>query len=266
MHTCTLFVCKVLSKKKIVVVVKINSKKIFKVSDLKMNWKREITCEFCKLIVKDPVNLPCSHLMCNHHADKVRAVKCPTCHEEYDVPQVGFRTNKLAKSLLEDEVFLNEEQQTAKRSIKEIALGFELELTEFISKNSNIICESFKSIQREIEIHRVELKVTVCKKIDDKALKLTQQVEEKRKAIVMSQQEAYKKIFENEFKSVVNAAEEQFRHPNVVMANVNRLKDELEKKMRDIQSKLKNSNCKSTRSTPLALAKTHKQSTLPLVL
>jgi hypothetical protein len=176
--------------------------------------------------------------MCNHHADKVETVKCPTCHEEHDLPRDGFRTNKLAKSLLEDEVYLNEEQRTAKRSIKETALGFERKMKDFISKNSNFECDSFKSIQREIEIHRLQLKVAVCKQIDDKVLKLTQQVEEKRKAFVMSQHEAYRKIFEYEFKSVVNAAEEQFRQPNVVMANVNRLKDEQEKKMRDIQSKI----------------------------
>ena len=59
--------------------------------------KSEMTCNICKLILKNPVSLPCSSSICGDHmvdgTAKNRVITCLECEKDFDVPSRGFEAN-----------------------------------------------------------------------------------------------------------------------------------------------------------------------------
>ena len=68
--------------------------------------KNIFTCNYCDLILKSPVILPCSESICENHVleliegkDYEDKIKCQFCNDEHEIPKKGFpkdqRTAKL---------------------------------------------------------------------------------------------------------------------------------------------------------------------------
>ena len=86
-----------------------------------MTLKNDVTCNICQKIVTDPVSLPCTCVICNHHTTSdTKVIRCMTCSEDFDVPDHGFRAHKLAKSILENEYYLDAGEKALKKSIQEL--------------------------------------------------------------------------------------------------------------------------------------------------
>jgi hypothetical protein len=177
--------------------------------------------------------------MCNDHGNNVKSIKCPSCREEHQVPQEGFRTSRLAKKLLDDEAYLNKEQKSIKRSMTETAFNLEKILADFASIHSNHECHSFDKfadIQREMDIHREELKMSVAKRIDEIFFQMSQKLAAKRDAIAKSQQECYRKIAANDLIQMTQTQMAHFRHPNLTMDSVHKLRADQETRIGSIKS------------------------------
>ena len=70
-----------------------------------MNRKSELIRNICKLILKDPVSLPCSHAVCVEHLRdgpvKNGSIQCLKCEKDFDLPRSGSEANMtLAKLIL----------------------------------------------------------------------------------------------------------------------------------------------------------------------
>ena len=81
-----------------------------------MNYKEDLTCKNCNIILDEPISLPCGCWICNHHvthecAKRKKTIKCVSCNKYYYIPKDGYRINKTAKKLLEQEMFLSQEEK-----------------------------------------------------------------------------------------------------------------------------------------------------------
>jgi WD40 repeat protein len=143
--------------------------------------------------------------------------------------------------MIDNEAFLNEDEKAAKQAIQEIKLNFEKELETFKSNNSdheNDSYEKFATIQRQMDIHRDEIKLAVCKRIDEIFFKMTKQAEEKQAAIAKIQTETYKKIVNSDLNQITETIMEQFRQPNLTMDTLHKLKGQQEEAIKTIQSQI----------------------------
>ena len=70
-----------------------------------MSIKEELICNRCKIILEEPVSLPCGCFICNDHITqqlkKNKEIKCISCNKIHQIPLEGFRVNKMAKKLIE---------------------------------------------------------------------------------------------------------------------------------------------------------------------
>ena len=60
------------------------------------NSSSEYICNFsgCKKYFKEPINLPCGHIVCKQHVNNLaKTFKCPKCDKEAVVPEGGFKIN-----------------------------------------------------------------------------------------------------------------------------------------------------------------------------
>ena len=140
-----------------------------------MSLKSDLICSICHLILKNPVSLPCFCVICDEHLynGMVRRelITCQICGDEFNVPAEGFKTNKLAKSILDKGNHLSEDEKSIKTSIQEMYEEMGRLLHEFRVKRTSleVTCAShFSEIRRKIDIHREVLK----EKIDVIALKM----------------------------------------------------------------------------------------------
>ena len=86
--------------------------------------KSEIICNICKLILKDPVSLPCSSDICSEHLRdgtvKNEVITCLKCEKDFDVSGRGFTPNLTMGNLLANESHLSKDKKTLKHSIQDL--------------------------------------------------------------------------------------------------------------------------------------------------
>ena len=127
-----------------------------------MNYKEDLTCKNCKIILNEPISLPCGCWICNHHvthecAKRKKTIKCISCKKYYYIPQDGYRINKTAKKLLEQEMFLSQEEKQFKESLQHEFNELQRQL-ETIKTNTH---ERFNEIRVKIETRNSLLKLQI---------------------------------------------------------------------------------------------------------
>ena len=84
-----------------------------------MNLKKEMICSLCKLILNNPISLPCYCVVCDIHLKdnlvKNGRITCLTCDEVFEIAKNDFKPNKMIKSILNKELHLRDEEKTLKR-------------------------------------------------------------------------------------------------------------------------------------------------------
>ena len=133
-----------------------------------MNSKSDFVCAFCSKILKDPINLPCADIICEHHLKeptvlKEKSIKCMVaeCKRKFNLDTHEFGSNKFAKNLLEKEAYLSVDEKCLKKSLLESLQEFYLLSDEYRQKRNEFELEShehFQEIRRRLDLHREKLK------------------------------------------------------------------------------------------------------------
>jgi hypothetical protein len=138
-----------------------------------MSTKADFQCAHCHKILKTPIILPCiCESICHAHLDELKSVcsiECSTCKRVFNLSEHEFKINKLAKSLIEKDIFLSDEEKHLKQSLKDSIESFfatrdNLELSKNVTLNESHA--HFQEIRRKIDLQREEL----IDKIDKYAL------------------------------------------------------------------------------------------------
>ena len=206
--------------------------------------KSEIICNICKLILKDPVTLPCSSDICGEHLrdDTVKngVITCEKCEKNFDVPRNGFATNLALTNLLANEFHLSNEEKTIKRAIQDLINQLkELQHLVVTSKRPEMELanfEHFTEIRRQIDIQREELK----KKIDEIALKLIDQVNARENVYKSKLNETISGIvFDTDLAKYTQLVDQEFRRPKLLIEEAERLKIDHAHKVAEFEAKIK---------------------------
>ena len=85
--------------------------------------KSGVTCEICKKILSDPINLPCHCVICKENLSdksvKDGLIKCEPCGDEFIAKDVKIIENNLLKKLLANQDYLTYQEKEAKKEIHE---------------------------------------------------------------------------------------------------------------------------------------------------
>ena len=87
-------------------------------------WKSSLTCSYCSKILKDPIELPCKHHLCNEHLTekdvvKQNRIKCVECKQDFEVKDNEFKPIKILKKQLDELLFLSDEEVSIKKQIED---------------------------------------------------------------------------------------------------------------------------------------------------
>ena len=208
-----------------------------------MSFSSKFICNICKLVLSSkPISLPCSSIVCNEHLQDGTAkdglIRCLKCDQEFVVPQNGFPLHEMTSNMLKNDEHLNNVEKTLKQAIQELTLKLDQLLDEFKRKHSDLERKSFdhfSEIRRQINIQREELKV----KIDEIAVKLIGQVNEKEKAHNLKAKNSFLEAItavdiEKDRKRIVNG----FRQPNMLITDITHFQYVQERKIKEVQSRI----------------------------
>jgi hypothetical protein len=216
-------------------------------SQIKLKLASELTCSCCLKIYKNPVILPCNDSLCEEHLKvpdvlKHNKIKCNICNQVFNVKENDFiRENKSVKSLIEKEVYLDEEESSLKKSLNESIETFFILCEQFQQTKNSFELDfhnHFQEVRRKIDLQREELK----DKIDKVALQMIEQtkiaeakykIEQKQKYDSVMFHKNQKSTKEQEFKDL----EEKFRQPNLSLQSLKQLQVNQNDLISEIKSK-----------------------------
>jgi len=144
-----------------------------------MSEKSDFICSFCSKILKNPINLPCFDIICEHHLTETSVlhdkwIKCATCKVTFDLDTHTFVPNRILKNLLEKQFYLSDEEKYLKKSLENSLQDF-FKLSEGYDQAKNTIGlkahEHFQEIRYQIDLHREKL----IEKIDKIYLSMIEQ-------------------------------------------------------------------------------------------
>jgi hypothetical protein len=140
----------------------------------KLDW----ACSFCLKILNDPIMLPCGDLICRGHLlekdGQENKQKCNECHQEYQVKDIQFNSNKTLKKLLENQPFLNEEECRLKQELEASTRKFfQLygEIKQNKTKLQSVVSSHFEGLRSQIDQHVAKL----SERIGDIAFKMKEE-------------------------------------------------------------------------------------------
>ena len=208
-----------------------------------MSLKSEMTCNICTLFLQDPISLPCHCVICHAHlsdgsVNKDGTIRCAKCNRHFDVPSEGFAANKMVQSILEKELHLSDEEKAIRNSIHELLSQLEALQKEIKSKHITDVevsgYDHFSELRLKIDIHREELK----SKIDEIALKMIDQTKEKEKVYKLKISEMFKEMTGADIKTENETLLNEFRRPNLIIADIVRQFNEQRLKIGEFKAKL----------------------------
>jgi hypothetical protein len=205
------------------------------------NLKSALTCSNCTKIFKHPVELPCKHNVCKEHlieknVQKQNKIKCVECKQEYQVKDNEFKSVELFKKLLDDQLYLSDEEISLKQKIEDsIRVFYQLYEEFLLGKTSlDLSCHNhFQELRFQIDEHREELKA----KIDKVALEMidkTKQLEAKYLTSLNAISVETNKTLELEIKET----EEAFRNPTILIESIREMQCKQEDAVKMIKIKL----------------------------
>jgi len=133
--------------------------------------KSTLTCSYCSKIFHDPIELPCKHNLCEEHlfekdVSKQNRIKCVECKRDFEVKDNDFKTIEILKQLIDDHVYLSDEEFSLKKKIQDSIQMFFQMYEEFCLNKTSIdsdVHNHFQEIRFKLDEHREKLKF----KIDD---------------------------------------------------------------------------------------------------
>ena len=194
-----------------------------------MSLKHDLICSICKLILNNPVSLPCFCVVCHDHSTNSSWITCQTCNKEFEIPAEGLVPNKFVKNMLEKEVHLSDEEKTLKNSVEELIRQLERLHIDFETTQRSFEVFSddhFSEIRRQIDLQRETLK----EKIDEIALKMIDQTKANEELYKMIVRRKLAKISSTDIADAEKVLNE-FRKPKALVVTVNKLKTHLEFKI-----------------------------------
>ena len=208
--------------------------------------KSQLICNICKLVLKKPVTLPCSDVICGEHLhdDSVEndMIKCLKCDKNFDVPRSGFPSNEKMENILTNEQHLIYEEKAIKDAIQELIHKLEKLQNGLKLKQKDMEVTSFDhftEIRRQIDIQREELK----QKIDEIALKLIDQANEREEVYKLKLKQSISVVVDTDIKQFSQLLMREFRDPNLLVEKVKRLKIKHEQTFKEFRAKI--SECDS---------------------
>ena len=208
--------------------------------------KSSLTCSYCSKILKNPIELPCDDLICEEHLKVKEVVRknkinCLTCKQEFQVKGNEFKLVKSIQKQINAQIFLNDEEISLKQKIEDSIKQFYQMYDEFsLSKNKvDLDCHNhFQEIRFQLDMHREKLK----EKIDEIYMEMIEKTKEFEMSYLNSLDEKLSSSLKSiEIKSIdedLNATEETFRDPNLLIESIREMNLKQKNAIDSIQLKL----------------------------
>ena len=189
--------------------------------------KSTLTCSYCSKIFKDPIELPCKHNLCKRHltektTPKSKKMKCVDCKQAFDVKGKDFKTIDFVKKLLDDHVYLSDQELSWKKQIEDSIRQFFQMYEQFTLNKTTFVHNHFQEIRFKLDEHRDLLKG----KVDDIYMVMIEKTKTFEVAYLKSlesQLNSSLKSFETKsLEESFKETEEAFRNPNLLICNVNK--------------------------------------------
>ena len=205
--------------------------------------KSVMICNICKMVLSDsPISLPCTHAVCAEHLQQIEgdgtgSIRCEDCEKKYDLSSNLFPTHIMASNILAKNMHLSDQEKKLKQSIQATIQQLEQLLSDLKLKHSDlerISSGHFSEVKRQIDIQRERLK----NKIDEIALKMIDQVNEREKAFNSETKQSLLAATPENIAESRRIWANAFRNPNIIIGEVKKLQTEHEQKRDELQAKL----------------------------
>jgi hypothetical protein len=220
-----------------------------------MHFKFYLTCSLCNKILHKPILLPCGDTICQEHLNEKKCLKdnritCKICKQEFHVKNDDFKSNKLVAKQIEDEIYLTENEKTLKQQVED-SYQVILDLSEQLHETKlsiDLKCfEHFQEIRRLIDLHREESMLNnqnisdelcnVSLDMIDKAHKMEEAYLKKSESILNSNN--HTSLIRTDSETDIQAfLKETFRQPSLTIKTITFIKDNQEKTITAIKSKV----------------------------
>ena len=140
-----------------------------------MNSKALI-CEFtgCKLILENPVTMPCGNSICKHHlvGESDENYNCFFCQQQHEIPKNGFAINKAFDLMIQNYLDFNPIRKKIIKSFERVSES----VNEYNTFDPNLyIYDYFADIRNKVDLNREEL----FKEINERSDEIIRQLKEK---------------------------------------------------------------------------------------
>ena len=119
--------------------------------------KSEYICDFsgCKKYFKEPIDLPCGHIVCKQHVNKLETTfKCPKCDKEAAIPEAGFKINLKINEELKSNSHLTGLHKKVKEKFDQLEKVVDNFYEKHLDRPQLYIHEFFAEIRNKIDIQR----------------------------------------------------------------------------------------------------------------
>jgi hypothetical protein len=209
--------------------------------------KSQFSCSYCSKIAKDPIDLPCSDVICREHLSerevvKPNKIKCKKCSGEFQLNGHEFKSNNELKKLVESRSYLSDEELSLKKELEVLIRKFFAFYDEFGQKKTKLdsdVFDHFQEMRFQIDEHRERIK----ERIDEIALEMIDQTKKSEEMYLKNIKEGFS-TFDNCISSdhELNEIEDTFRNPNLLIETIKEMQHKQEESLKDIQFKLNEMN------------------------
>jgi hypothetical protein len=208
--------------------------------------KSSLTCSYCSKILKDPIELPCKHNLCDEHlfeknVIKENRIKCIECKQDFEVKGNDFKTVDLVKKLLDELVYLSDEEFSLKKLLED-SFGKIFQMFEKFTLNKTKldldVHEHFQEIRFQLDEHRENLK----QKIDDIYIEMIEKTKKFESLYLKSLEDnlnsSLKSFEAKSLEQSLKETEESFRNPNLLIDSIRDMQRQQEEAIAELKLKL----------------------------
>ena len=189
--------------------------------------KSNLTCSYCLKIYKNPIELPCKDSVCYEHLTekdvvKINKIKCTKCKQEFEVKENEFPSASLVNQLLNNQVFLSDEEISLKEKFEDSIRAF-YEIYEEYSTSKNkldSVChDHFQEIRRQLDIHREEMK----EKIDEIYVDMIERTKKFETSYSKKLNDTFEVSSLKTLTEKLKEVEEKFREPSLSIESIQQM-------------------------------------------